>query len=69
MQKIKGYSFRKKYFLKINPFYYNPISLYRACCVPDEDFFPFDFEKFTYEFEKRHGLLNVSEESENYSYS
>ena len=69
MQKIKGYSFRKKYFLKINPFYYNPISLYRACLIPHEDFHPFDFEKFTYEFERRHGLLSVSEDSENYSYS
>jgi len=69
MIKIKGYSFRKKYFLKINPFYYNPITLYRSCCIPHEDFIPFDIAKFNYEFEKRYGLLNVSEESEHYSYS
>ena len=50
MQKIKGYSFRKKYFLKINPFYYNPITLYRSCCIPDDEFIPFDIAKFNYEF-------------------
>ena len=69
MQKIKGYSLRKRYSLKINPFYYNPITLYRSCCIPDEEFIPFDIGKFNYEFEKRYGLLNVSEESAHYSYS
>lgn len=68
MKKIKTYS-KKFYTLKINPFYYNPISLCRACNLSDEDFFPFDIEKFNYEFERRHGLLNLAEDSENYSYS
>ena len=68
MKKIKTYS-TKYYTLKINPFYYNPITLFRSCCIPHEDFIPFDIDKFNYEFEKRHGLLNVSEDSENYSYS
>jgi len=68
MRNIKTYS-RKYYTFKINPFYYNPITLYRSCCLPHEAFFPFDFEKFTYEFERRHGLLQVSEDSEKYSYS
>lgn len=68
MQKIKTYS-KKRYTLRINPFYYNPITLYRSCCLPHEEFFPLDLKQFAYEFEKRHGLLEVSEDSESYSYS
>ena len=68
MRNIKTYS-KKFYTLKINTFYYNPISLFKSCNLSDKDFFPFNIETFNYEFEKRHGLLNLAEHSENYSYS
>ena len=68
MKKIKTYS-KKYYTLRINPFYYNPITLYRSCSIPHDAFFPLDLNKFAYEFEKKHGLLQVSEDSESYSYS
>lgn len=68
MQKIRTYS-KRHYTLRINPFYYNPITLYRSCCLPDDAFFPVDLKKFAYEFERKHGLLQVSEDFENYSYS
>lgn len=69
MRNIKTYS-RKKYSLTINIWYLNPISVARAYNLPDDQFFPFDIDKFFYEFEKEHGLLNiVAENYENYSYS
>ncbi len=68
MKKIKSYS-TKYYTLKINLFYYNPITLYKSCCIPHENFIPFDIDKFNYEFERRHGLLKtqIAEDSEYYS--
>jgi len=69
MKNIKTYS-RKKYSVIIKTWYYNPISVARAFNTPHEECFPFDLNKFNYEFEKAHGLLNiVAEDSENYSYS
>lgn len=69
MISIKTYS-RKKYCVVINTWYLNPISVARAYNLPDDQFFPFDIDKFFYEFEKEHGLLNiVAEDSQNYSYS
>ena len=69
MRTITTYS-RKKYSLIINSWYLNPISVARAYNLPDDQFFPFDIDKFNYEFELKHGLLNiVAEEYENYSYS
>ena len=69
MRNIKTYS-RKKYSSPINTWYLNPISIARAYNLPDDQFFPFDIDKFNYEFELKHGLLNiVAEDYENYSYS
>lgn len=69
MRNIKKYS-RKKYSLTINIRYLNPISVARAYNLPDAQFEIFDIDKFFYEFEKEHGLLNiVAEDYENYSYS
>lgn len=68
MRKIKTYS-RKYYTFKINPLYYNPITLFRCCSIPHEDFIPFDINIFNYEFEKKHIFLGVSEDSQEYSYS
>lgn len=69
MKNIKSYS-RKKYSLTINTWYLNPISVARAYNLPDDQFFPFDIDKFNYEFEKAHGLLNVvAEDIQSYSYS
>ena len=69
MRNIETYS-RKKYSLVINTWYLNPISVARAYNLPDDHFFPFDIDKFNYEFEKAHGLLNVvAEDIESYSYS
>ena len=69
MKNIRTYS-RKKYSVTINTWYLNPISVARACNIPDDQFHPFDLDQFNYEFEKEHGLLNiVAEDSENYYYS
>lgn len=69
MKNIKTYS-RKKYSLIINTWYLNPISVARAYNLPDDQCFLFDIDKFNYEFEKKHGLLNiVAEDIESYSYS
>ena len=69
MKNIKTYS-RKMYNLTINIWYLNPISVARAYNLPDDQFIPFDIDKFNYEFEKEHGLLNiVAENIESYSYS
>ena len=45
MKSIKSYS-RKKYSLTINTWYLNPISVARAYNLPDDQFFPFDIDKF-----------------------
>ena len=69
MRNIKTYS-RKKYSVVINTWYLNPISVARAYNLPDDQYEIFDIDKFFYEFEKEHGLLNiVAEDCENYSYS
>ena len=69
MRNIKTFS-KKRYSVTINTWYYNPITVARAYNLPDDQFFPFDIDKFFYEFEKEHGLQNVvAEEFENYSYS
>lgn len=69
MKNIKAYS-KKKYSVTINRWYLNPISVARAYNLPDDHFHTFDIDKFFYEFEKEHGLLNiVAEGYENYSYS
>lgn len=69
MRNIKTYS-RKKYDLIINTWYLNPISVARTYNLPDDQFFPFDIDKFNYEFEKAHGLLNiVAGDIKSYSYS
>lgn len=69
MRSIKKYS-RKKYSVVINTWYLNPISVARAYNLPDDQYEVFDIDKFFYQFEKEHGLLNiVAEEYENYSYS
>ena len=68
MRKIKTYS-KKYYTLKINTIYYNPITLFRCCLIPREELIPFDINDFNYQFEKAHGLLGVSEDSQDYSYS
>lgn len=69
MKNIKTYS-RKRFTLKLNIWYLNPISVARAYNLPDDQFEIFDIDKFFYEFEKEHGLLNVvAEDYENYSYS
>ncbi len=69
MRDIKTYS-RKRYSVTINTLYLNPISVARAYNLPDDEFEIFDIDKFFYEFEKEHGILNiVAEDSEDYSYS
>lgn len=68
MNNIKRFS-RKKFHLKQNIWNINIISIARAYNLPHDAFIPIDIKKFNYEFEKRHNLLSVSEESENYSYS
>ena len=69
MRDIKKIS-EKRYHLKLNTWYLNPISVVRAYNLPDDQFFPFDIDKFNYEFELKHGLLNiVAEDIESYSYS
>ena len=69
MKNIKKIS-NKKFSLKFSKWELNPISFTRACNIPHKDCKPLDLNKFFYEFEKRHGLLNiVAEDSENYSYS
>lgn len=61
---------KKRYHLKLNTWYLNPISVVRAYNLPDDQYEVFDIDKFFYEFEKEHGLLNiVAEDYENYSYS
>ena len=65
MRTIKTYC-RKKYSVTINTWYYNPITVARAYNLPDDEFEIFDIDKFFYEFEKEHGILNVvAEDSEN----
>ena len=69
MKNIKNYS-KKKYHIKFSIWELNAISAARAFNIPHEECFPFDINRFFYEFEKAHGLLNiVAEDSENYSYS
>lgn len=59
MKKIKTYS-RKKFSIKFSIWELNPISVARAYNLPDEQFHTFDINKFFYEFEKKHGLLNIN---------
>ena len=69
MKNIRSYS-NKKYSIKFSIWELNAISATRAFKTPHEECFPFDINRFFYEFEKEHGLLNiVAEDSENYSYS
>lgn len=69
MRSIKTYS-KKKYSIKFSIWELNAISFARTCNIPDDEFEIFDINKFFYEFEKEHGLLNVVAEAyENYSYS
>lgn len=69
MRKIKKYS-TKNFNIKFNKWDLNPISFTRACNIPHEACIPFDIDKFNYEYEKQHGLLNVvAEDIESYSYS
>lgn len=69
MKNIRKYS-RKKYSIKFSIWELNAISAARAFNIPHEDCFPFDIDKFNYEFEKAHGLLNiVAEDTSSYSYS
>lgn len=69
MKKIKTYS-RKKFTLRFSKWELNPIPVARAYNLPDDQFYPFDLDKFNYEFEKEHGILNVvAEDVESYSYS
>lgn len=69
MKNIKTIS-NKKFSLKFSKWELNAISFTRACNIPHEVCKPLDLNKFFYEFERRHGLLNiVAEDSENYSYS
>ena len=68
MKKIKGYSY-KRYNLKFSKWELNILSFVRAYNTPKEDFKLFDIDQFFYEFEKKHGLLNIAEDIESYSYS
>ena len=58
MKNIKTYS-RKKYSITFSVWELNAISAARAFNIPHEECFPFDINRFFYEFEKEHGLLNV----------
>lgn len=69
MKNIRTYS-RKKFSIKFSIWELNAISFAKACNIPNDQFHPFDLDKFNYEFEKEHGLLNtVAENIELYSYS
>ena len=69
MKNIKNYS-RKIFSLRFSIWELNPISFARTCNIPHKECKPFDLNKFNYEFEKTHGLLNVvAEDIESYSYS
>ena len=69
MKDIKKYS-KKKYSIKFSIWELNAISAARAFNMKDEEFEIFDIDKFFYEFEKEHGILNiVAEDSASYSYS
>lgn len=69
MKNIKTYS-RKKFSIKFSIWELNAISAARAFNMPDDEFEIFDIDKFFYEFEKEHGLLNiVAEDIDSYSYS
>ena len=58
MKKIKTYS-RKKFSIKFSIWELNPISAAHSFNIPHEACKPFDLNKFNYEFEKKHGLLNI----------
>lgn len=69
MKNIKKFS-NKKFSLKFSKWELNAISFTRACNIPHEACKPFDIDKFNYEFELKHGLLNiVAEDIDSYSYS
>ena len=69
MRNIKNYS-RKIFSLRFSIWELNAISFARTCNIPHEKCKPFDLNKFNYEFERTHGLLNVvAEDIESYSYS
>lgn len=69
MKNIKTYS-NKKFCLSFSKWDLNAISFTRACNIPHEACIPFDIDKFNYEYEKEHGLLNiVAEDIDSYSYS
>ena len=69
MKRIKTYS-KKRFSIKFSIWELNAISFARTCNIPDDEFELFDIDKFNYEYEKEHGLLNiVAEDIESYSYS
>lgn len=69
MKKIKTYSTKHFYTLKFSIWEFNIISATRAFRIPHEECISFDLDRFNYEFEKSHGLLNIAEDIESYSYS